>query len=316
MRTRKHESEDTASKVTKMCNRCKAHDISNPFKGHTSCPFSDCRCVKCGDYEEKIRRKKESVQKMRAMKTGSADPVLSVTSDGPSNGHKTPASSRKGVSIAELKRAFTKKHKSAQLSGQRLRGRRPKSSLQMVPKKSVVTDNANDNNPPQLLPELPLPDPPLLDPPSPEMVDNNSRTTEATEPVVSGSSAALCGQYLKACEQLSIELAMTTLTPEQIIACLKYTAIRDCLGDIGMAVKKIAIANQEMSFGTAFNIQNPIQSNGVVGGGGDTTGRSNGHVANTSATSVRRLCSTVNGNFKPNDAVNYSPSFTPIRNNH
>ena len=68
-------------------------------------------------------------------------------------------------------------------------------------------------------------------------------TRNDNEANVTKSSAPLCAKYLKACEELSRKLSKYQLTQDEMIACFKYSMIRDCLGDVDLAAQKIAFGN-------------------------------------------------------------------------
>ena len=81
-----------------------------------------------------------------------------------------------------------------------------------------------------------------------DFIDNNSSATDVDvnhsdsldiHPVPEKSSAALCAQYLKACEGLSLRLSKYQFTEDELIASLKYFIVRQSLGDIERAANDI-----------------------------------------------------------------------------
>lgn len=167
------------------------------------------------DYVEKTRRKNEA-RKRRQME-------------------KNAAKEKPKTDTKSFVKSLKKKSKKI-LNSSKKKGRPSKKGLDNG---LALTDQhmAYDERPPPLQRQT---DGPTNDEHSDDAHTSSATDINSSEPDVAKSSAPLCARYLKACEELSRKLSKYQLTQDEMIACFKYSMVRDCLGDVELAAQKIA----------------------------------------------------------------------------
>lgn len=178
-----------------------------------------CACDKCLDYVEKTRRKNENRKRRMLEKNGAKDKPKPKQNDS---------------------KSFVKslKNKSKKiLNSSKKKGRQSKGTVNNGTMAPELEEAIFNDTPPSLTRQSNenIPQEDAIDIQSTSNTDINASDTEVTK-----SSAPLCAKYLKDCEELSRKLSKYQLTQDEMIACFKYSMVRDCLGDVDLAAQKIA----------------------------------------------------------------------------
>jgi len=65
-----------------------------------------------------------------------------------------------------------------------------------------------------------------------------------------------CGKYLKGCEELTQRIDREGINKMTLVTALKYYLVKSNLGDIDHSINDLKLAAEEMTVGTAYNIEN------------------------------------------------------------
>jgi hypothetical protein len=220
--------------------------------GH-NCSFINCDCVKCKDYNEKLRRRNESNAKKRLIEKKSQNESL-ISEAFVINLKKNAKSVINNKSIKSLNKTVDnsinpkKKNKNKLKNNAKVKsnpnneplsnGNNEVNGNQDIVIDEELTDVCDDNEstPPELVPQNSI------------VVTNQKSSTitreeqmannETTQSYPLQTSAAVCAKYLKAGEEFSRQLAKNKLTDDEMMGCLKYYIVSSCLGDVEIATQK------------------------------------------------------------------------------
>jgi hypothetical protein len=216
--------------------------------GH-NCSFIDCDCIKCKDYNERLRRRNESNANKRLIekKTQNESEINKKFVISLKKNAKSVISKNKSIKL--LNKTIDnninakKKNKNKVKNNAKVKSNPNNEPLSNGNNEvngnedEELTDvcDENESTPPQLVPQNSI------------VITNQKSSTitreeqmsnnETTQSYPLQTSAAVCAKYLKAGEEFSRQLAKNKLTDDEMMG-LKYYIVSSCLGDVEIATQK------------------------------------------------------------------------------
>jgi hypothetical protein len=218
--------------------------------GH-NCSFINCDCIKCKDYNEKLRRRNESNAKKRFEKKSQNESQISEKFViNLKKNAKSVISKNKSIkllnktidnSINAKKKNKNKVKNNAKVKSNPNNEPLSNGNNEVNGNEDIVIDeeltdvcDENESTPPELVPQNSI----VITNQKSSTREEQMANNETTQSYPLQTSAAVCAKYLKAGEEFSRQLAKNKLTDDEMMGCLKYYIVSSCLGDVEIATQK------------------------------------------------------------------------------